>query len=281
MENIENLKSIISSNSENIKKKEAHEKKLWVRILSFLGSAYAFFIMFNYGITSWSSDMWLHNGVVSGHSMDSTLYDGEPLIFQNITSPNKGDIITLEMTELARENKKEESNKGSRLRGEVGKAFYVKRCIALPGDTISYDNKTDTLTVNDKVVDESKINKLFTPEGDITRTINREARRETLIRFGLPLSFKDLDTLQEESGGTPDSVFKNFIDLNNKTKFRDYVDLDGNIVNYKIPEGYIFFMGDNRSHSSDSRIFGPVPMDWYRGKAFAQQYTFIYLPVEY
>jgi len=35
-----------------------------------------------------------------------------------------------------------------------------------------------------------------------------------------------------------------------------------------IPEGTVFVMGDNRSHSRDSRIFGPIPQDRIIGRAF-------------
>lgn len=34
----------------------------------------------------------------------------------------------------------------------------------------------------------------------------------------------------------------------------------------QIPEGYVFCMGDNRNHSSDSRFIGPVPVDHVLGK---------------
>jgi signal peptidase I len=35
-----------------------------------------------------------------------------------------------------------------------------------------------------------------------------------------------------------------------------------------IPEDEYFMMGDNRSHSDDSRFWGPVPRDWIIGQAF-------------
>jgi signal peptidase I len=36
-----------------------------------------------------------------------------------------------------------------------------------------------------------------------------------------------------------------------------------------IPPGDYFMMGDNRGSSDDSRFWGPVPQDWFIGKAFA------------
>jgi len=36
-----------------------------------------------------------------------------------------------------------------------------------------------------------------------------------------------------------------------------------------VPQGYVFLMGDNRGDSDDSRYWGPVPVSWVIGRAFA------------
>jgi signal peptidase I len=37
----------------------------------------------------------------------------------------------------------------------------------------------------------------------------------------------------------------------------------------RVPHGYVFMMGDNRGESDDSRYWGPVPISWVVGQAFA------------
>jgi signal peptidase I len=36
-----------------------------------------------------------------------------------------------------------------------------------------------------------------------------------------------------------------------------------------VPEGSVFMMGDNRGNSDDSRYWGPIPVSWVIGEAFA------------
>ena len=36
-----------------------------------------------------------------------------------------------------------------------------------------------------------------------------------------------------------------------------------------VPQGYVFCMGDNRGASDDGRFWGPIPVDWVIGGAFA------------
>jgi len=44
---------------------------------------------------------------------------------------------------------------------------------------------------------------------------------------------------------------------------------------YVVPEGHVWLMGDNRTNSADSRVFGAVPLEDIRGKA-----VFTFWPID-
>jgi signal peptidase I len=113
---------------------------------------------------------------------------------------------------------------------------YIKRLIGLPGDEIQVKNKI--LYINGEEVKR---------END--GTFVDEKNNETLLRYKESLDEKTIAVLQRE----------------NKI---DYYGVNNTEV-FKVPEGYYFFMGDNRENSEDSRFskVGFVPYKNIIGEA--------------
>lgn len=110
---------------------------------------------------------------------------------------------------------------------------FIKRIVALPGDEISY--KKDQLTINGKMVEVKKI------------------APYVAVDSGKPMNNYGLVRELIDSAGYD-------ILLNPKGHSKE-------IPKITIPEGHYFVMGDNRSHSSDSRFWGLVPEEYIIGKA--------------
>ncbi len=110
---------------------------------------------------------------------------------------------------------------------------FIKRVIALPGDVVSYNK--DRLTVNGEVVDQSKIGSYRGVDSGKGMTGYRHVREL--------IDLANHDILLHPMGYSPE--------LNKTT----------------VPEGHYFVMGDNRAHSSDSRVWGYVPEEYILGKA--------------
>lgn len=105
--------------------------------------------------------------------------------------------------------------------------------------------------------------------GDILRNFSKEKRDDRLVKrvIGLPG-----ETIEIKTG----KVYINGELLDEGyTKNATFPDrLNGE---YIIPEGFYFVMGDNRFRSSDSRRFGPIPIDSIEGKAT----TIVWPPAEW
>jgi signal peptidase I len=136
---------------------------------------------------------------------------------------------------------------GSRpLRGDIvvfrypnnDKIHYVKRCVAVGGDIVYYENKTLYLHPNEGN-DFVKTNY----KGYETQTVNGLLFVKNPYKKEHPGIHHDADVTKQTSS---------------HTKLFDMMPI-------KVPEDEFFMMGDNRDHSNDSRFWGTVKYKYIMG----------------
>jgi signal peptidase I len=123
---------------------------------------------------------------------------------------------------------------------------YIKRVVGLPGDRIAIREKV--LFINDEPI---QIENLKDPA--LEAGIENDDDRRVLTLF------------TERLDGTVHPVLYNMRSLLNS----DYGPVE-------VPDGHIFTLGDNRDKSSDSRVWGFVPMDNIKGKAMFVWLNFVF-----
>lgn len=132
---------------------------------------------------------------------------------------------------------------------------YIKRVVAVPGDTVAYQDKQ--LTVNGQRIALAPLDDYL----DTQRMIYLKQFRESLGPGGHRLLVDPRDPPIREDAGLF-SVHRENCRYNHAG------------VICKVPEGHYFVLGDNRDNSRDSRYWGFVPDENIVGKAFFIWFNF-------
>ena len=125
---------------------------------------------------------------------------------------------------------------------------FIKRIVALPGDTIEYRDKK--LTINGQPVPTQDLPDYL--EGDSLRYFKHFEEQ--------------LGEHRHQAISYPEAPA--FVQGASKFAHRDQCRYSVEGVVCKVPEGHFFMMGDNRDNSLDSRYWGFVPESHIVGKAF-------------
>ena len=140
---------------------------------------------------------------------------------------------------------------------------YIKRIVAVGGDTVEYKDKV--LTVNGNIVEQD------TPDGSYT--YNDDNIPDKVLeaqRFHAQFNGRQFDILQNSMA--PSLSANAYIPHLTAERHADFLThcSEYNESGFKctVPQGQYFAMGDNRDNSADSRYWGFVDDKYMVGKAF-------------
>ena len=141
---------------------------------------------------------------------------------------------------------------------------FIFRTVSVRGQSMQ-----DTLFENDSLV----ISKLFyTPkQGDIV-VVNSAVLDNRIIKRIVAVEGQTVEIDSESAKVSVDGVVLDESYVKCDGSFDDeyfderYYNKETQVYEYEVPEGCCFVMGDNRNHSTDSRVIGYVPYDEIVGR---------------
>lgn len=176
---------------------------------------------------------------VDQHSMENTLYNGDKVLVKLSKEVSRNDIVVFRHHTTT----------------------FIKRCIALSGDTLSLIN--GGVWINGQLV------KISTSREEKRK--NHEKDAMILDCFGINWTMSDFGPVIIPKKGlsikiTPknESIY-NMIIQNESSGQTGHQKLNRDSI-YTFKRDYFFALGDNKMHSDDSRIFGFIPVDQIIGK---------------
>jgi signal peptidase I len=179
-----------------------------------------------------------------------------------------GEKFTTRWRESRRERRRKK--RGARLRDlfvTLLVAFVLVFGVVRPFIVAAYwvptESMVPTLLVGDRVFANKFIYHFAEPErGDIVVFEDVEGGEDYLIKRVVAVA------------GDRVRVVNGVLKVNRETQDEPYVEPqfpNGSVYGpERLPEGYVFVMGDNRGNSADSRVFGPLPVENIEGEAFVR-----------
>lgn len=137
---------------------------------------------------------------------------------------------------------------------------YIKRVVGLPGDHIAMTGKQ--LTINGKKAHLSETT-VKVDNGTLTITPIKSSNMQTDYKVTAFPNWQSFEYYVEQLGEVSHLVQYDAIRLPQE-------------LHITVPTGNLFVMGDNRDHSSDSRVWGFVPLENLKGHAM-----FTWLSLDY
>lgn len=160
--------------------------------------------------------------------------------------------------------------------------YYVKRCIALPGDTVEIRNARYNVNGYDKELGNADSQTSLAHYLENPKNVEKMIQENSYFAYPgdttLKWSIKDFGPFYLPACGDSIvmndkhySLYRNLIEWEQRKKLvmndgRFY--LDGHEVkHYVFTRNYYFMGGDNCYNSQDSRYWGPLPEEYIVGKA--------------